>query len=124
MKKAVLFVGLLFLSLSNFAQDKASLIGKWTFKDVLEKESLEADELKMVMTMFKDLSLEFKETDVVLSMMGKSEAAPWSFDPKDTKIINTTSKTGKQSQITISKFDAKEMVITIGRVGPFVMSKS
>jgi len=124
MKKTLLIIGLLFLSLSNFAQDKNTILGKWTFKDAHGKESMEADELKMVMTMFKDLSLEFKETEVVLTMMGKSEPAPWSFSENDNKIINTTSKTGKQAQMIISKFDEKEMVITIGRAGPFVMSKS
>ena len=124
MKKTILIIGLLFLSISNFAQDKNTIMGKWTFKDAQNKESMEADELKMVMTMFKDLSLEFKETEVVLTMMGKSEPAPWSFSESDNKIINTTSKTGKQTQMIISKFDEKEMVITIGRAGPFVMSKS
>lgn len=124
MKKTVLIIGLLFLSLSNFAQDKNTIIGKWTFKDAHDKESMEADELKMVMTMFKDLSLEFKETEVVLTLMGKSEPAQWSFSEADPKIIDTVSKTGKKAQLTITKFDEKEMVITIGRAGPFVMSKS
>jgi hypothetical protein len=124
MKKTVLIIGLLFLSLSNFAQDKNTILGKWTFKDAHDKESMEADELKMVMTMFKDLSLEFKESEVVLTMMGKSEPAQWSFSETDTKIIDTVSKTGKKAQLTIAKFDEKEMVITIGRAGPFVMSKS
>lgn len=124
MKKTLLIIGLLFLSLSNFAQDKTTILGKWTFKDVHEKESLEAEELKMVTTMFKDLSLEFKETELVLTLMGKSEPAQWSFSEADTKIIDTVSKTGKKAQLTISKFDEKEMVITIGRAGPFVMSKS
>ena len=50
MKKAVLIIGLLFISLSNFAQDKNTILGKWTFKDAHDKESMEADELKMVMT--------------------------------------------------------------------------
>lgn len=124
MKKTVLIIGLLFLSISNFAQDKNSIMGKWTFKDVQDKESMEADELKMVTTMFKDLGLEFKETELVLTMMGKSEPAEWSFSENDTKIINTISQKGKKAQLTISKFDEKEMVITIGRAGPFVMSKS
>lgn len=124
MKKTLLIIGLLFLSLSNFAQDKTTILGKWTFKDAHGKESMEADELKMVMTMFKDLSLEFKETEVVLTLMGKSEPAQWSFSETDTKIIDTVSKTGKKAQLTITKFDEKEMVITIGRAGPFVMSKS
>lgn len=124
MKKTVLIIGLFFLSLSNFAQDKNTILGKWTFKDAHDKESMEADELKMVMTMFKDLSLEFKATEVVLTMMGKSEPAQWSFSETDTKIIDTVSKTGKKAQMTITKFDEKEMVITIGRAGPFVMSKS
>ncbi len=124
MKKTILVIGLLFLSLSNFAQDKNTIMGKWTFKDVQNKESMEADELKMVMTMFKDLGLEFKETELVLTMMGKSEPAEWSFSENDTKIINTVSKTGKKAQLIIAKFEEKEMVITIGRAGPFVMSKS
>ncbi len=123
MKKTILVIGLLFLSISNFAQDKNTIMGKWTFKDVQNKESMEADELKMVMTMFKDLGLEFKETELVLTMMGKSEPAEWSFSEDDTKIINTVSKTGKKAQLIIAKFEEKEMVITIGRAGPFVMSK-
>lgn len=124
MKKAILIIGLLFLSLSNFAQDKNTILGKWTFKDVQNKESMEADELEMVMTMFKDLGLEFKETELVLTMMGKSEPAEWSFSEDDTKIINTVSKTGSKAKLIIDRFDEKEMVITIGRAGPFVMSKS
>ena len=124
MKKTILIIGLLFLSISNYAQDKNTIIGKWTFKDAQNKESMEADELEMVMTMFKDLGLEFKETELVLTMMGKSEPAEWSFSENDTKIINTVSKTGKKAQLIITKFDEKEMVITIGRAGPFVMSKS
>lgn len=124
MKKIVLLIGLLFISFSGFSQDNNSILGKWTFKDVDQKETLEAEEIKMVSEMFKDFSLEFKEKQVVLTMMGKSEPAQWSFSEKDNKIINTVSKTGKKADLIITKFEEKEMVIKVGKAGPFVMSKS
>lgn len=124
MKKAIVFLCLFFVSISNFAQDKTTILGKWNFKEAYGKESMDAEELKMVTTMFKDFGLEFKESEVVLTMMGKSEAAQWNFSEKDTKIINTVSKTGKKADLVIAKFDEKEMVITVGRAGPFVLTKA
>jgi hypothetical protein len=73
--------------------------------------------------MFKDFTLDFKEKEVILTLMGKSEAAQWSFDESDPKIINTVSKTGKKAKLVIIKFDEKEMVIELGKT-PFILSKS
>ncbi|MCZ8089748.1 hypothetical protein [Flavobacterium sp.] len=123
MKKTILIIGLLFLSISNFAQDKNTILGKWTYKDVYQKESQEQENLEITMMMFKDFTLDFKEKEVILTLMGKSEAAQWSFDESDPKIINTVSKTGKKAKLVIIKFDEKEMVIELGKT-PFILSKS
>lgn len=123
MKKTILIIGLLLLSISNFAQDKNTILGKWTYKDVYQKENLEQENLEMTMMMFKDFTLDFKEKEVILTLMGKSEPAQWSFDESDPKIINTVSKTGKKAKLVIIKFDEKEMVIELGKT-PFILSKS
>lgn len=123
MKKTILIIGLLFLSISNFAQDKNTILGKWTYKDVYQKENIEQENLEMTMMMFKDFTLDFKEKEVILTLMGKSEPAQWSFDESDPKIINTVSKTGKKAKLFIIKLDEKEMVIELGKT-PFILSKS
>ncbi|MES2747694.1 MAG: hypothetical protein V4648_04915 [Bacteroidota bacterium] len=122
--KNLVAVALFFISFSGFAQDKATIMGKWSYKDAFGKETMDAEDLKMVTTMFKDLSLEFKESEVLLTMMGKTEPAQWSFSEKDPNIITVVSKTGKNSQMVITKLDEKELIISIGRAGPFIMTKS
>lgn len=123
MKKTVLIISLLFISLSNFAQDKNTILGKWTYKDVYQKETLEQENLEVTMMMFKDFTLDFKEKEVILTLMGKSEPAQWSFDESDPKIINTISKTGKKAKLIIIKLDDKELVIEMGKT-PFILSKT
>ncbi len=122
--KNLVVIALFFISFSGLAQDKAAIMGKWSYKDASGKETMDAEELKMVTTMFKDLSLEFKENEVLLTMMGKTEPAQWSFSEKDPNIITVVSKTGKNSQMVITKLDEKELIISIGRAGPFIMTKS
>ena len=124
MKNLVVLVGLFFISFSGFAQDKTAIMGKWTFKDAYAKDTMSAEDLKMVTTMFKDLRLEFKDNEVLLTMMGKTEPAQWSFSEKDPKIITVVSKTGKNSQLVITKLDEKELIVSFGKAGPFILTKS
>lgn len=121
--KNIIVTLVLFISLSNFAQDKKAILGKWTYKEIYGKENLEKEELEMTEMMFKEFSLDFKESEVVLSLMGKSEPAQWSFDETDPKIINTVSKKGKNAKLKIIKLDDKELVIELGQTA-FVLSKS
>lgn len=123
MKNIIVTICVLFISFSNFAQDKKAILGKWTYKEIYEKEKLEKEELEMTEMMFKGFSLDFKEKEVVLSLMGKSEPAQWSFDESDPKIINTVSKSGKKAKLKIIKLDDKELIIELGGAA-FVLAKS
>lgn len=123
MKKALGFIGLLLISFSGFAQDKTALLGKWSFKEVYEKETMEAEKAARVATMFAGMSMEFKENDALLDMMGKTESAAWQFSEKDPKTIVVTSKTGKVTEMNIIKLTEKELVLTFGKVATFVLDR-
>lgn len=123
MKHFIVTICFLFISLSGLAQEKKSIIGKWTYKEIYEKEKLEKENLEMTEMMFKDFSLDFKENELTLTLMGKSEPAQWSFDAADSNIINTISKTGKKAKLVIIKMDEKELIIELGKT-PFVLLKS
>ncbi|MFC4816409.1 MULTISPECIES: hypothetical protein [unclassified Flavobacterium] len=123
MKNIIVTICILFFSLSSLAQEKKAIIGKWTYKEIYEKEKQEEENLAMTEMMFKGFSLDFKESEMILTLMGKSEAAQWSFDADNSNIINTVSKTGKKAKLVIIKLDESELVIELGNT-PFVLSKS
>lgn len=122
MKNIIAIICFLFISLSSLAQEKKAILGKWTYKDVYEKEKMDKQELEMTAMMFNGFSLDFKENELVLTLMGKVEPAQWSFDELDPNIINTISKTGKKVQLVILKQEEKELVIVLGKT-PFVLTR-
>lgn len=124
MKKALLIIGFLLITLTGFAQEKQALLGKWMFREVYQKENIEAEKAARLTTMFTDMMMEIKDNEALLTMIGRTESAQWSFSEKNPKIINVVSKTGKTTEMEIIKLDAKELVITFGKAGALVLVKA
>lgn len=121
MKNTLALIGLLFIGFSGLAQDKTPLLGKWVFREVYEKENVEAEKREGLTAMFADVKLEFGEKEALLTMMGRTETAQWQFSEADPKFILVTSKTGKVTQMELIKLDEKELVITFGKAGTLVL---
>lgn len=124
MKKATVVIAFLLVSMINFAQETNTLIGKWTFKEPYEVEKFEAEELKMVNEMFKNLTLDITAKEITISLFGKSEKSEYTITKDKPNVIQLTSKTGKSVEVEIIKKDEKQIVVKIGKVGPFVLEKA
>lgn len=123
MKNILIWVAVLLIGFSGLAQDKKPLLGKWKFKEVYQKDTIEPEKAERLTTMFTDMSLEINESEALLTAIGRTESAQWHFSETDPKIINVVSKTGKVTEMKIIKIDDKELVATFGKAGTFVFSK-
>ncbi|MEN9337338.1 MAG: hypothetical protein RLZZ500_2325 [Bacteroidota bacterium] len=124
MKKATVVIAFLLVSMINFAQETNTLIGKWMFKEPYEIEKFEAEELKMVNEMFKNLMLEITAKEITISLFGKSEKSEYVIPKDKPNVIQLTSTTGKSVEVEIIKKEEKQIVVKIGRAGPFVLVKA
>ena len=124
MKKATVVIAFLLVSMINFAQETNTLIGKWTFKEPYEVEKFEAEELKMVNEMFKNLTLDITAKEITISLFGKSEKSEYTIPKDKPNVIQLTSKTGQSVEVEILKKEEKQIVVKIGRAGPFVLVKA
>ena len=78
----------------------------------------------MVNEMFKNLSLEITAKEISISLFGKSEKSEYTIPKDKPNVIQLTSKTGQSVEVEIIKKEEKQIVVKIGRAGPFVLVKA
>jgi hypothetical protein len=109
-----LYFTLLFLmiSLISNAQTETELIGKWTYKEVYEKEKLDEKSLKMVDMMFNDFTITFlEESKYHFSGMGKEENGTWTLKKKKIKAV---SDKGKEGEFEIIELTTSTLIVKMG----------
>jgi hypothetical protein len=124
MRKLLLLVAILLAGPLAISQNAKQIIGKWVFADILEKEKLDAQSIELTTKFFKDFTLNFREDGTTtLVMLKKAEDGSYEFDKTDDKKLNVTSKNGKVNTLTIVKLDDKQLAISMGDAGAFLMNK-
>ena len=113
-KRTSLFLLLLSLHFAAFSQTETSLIGKWIFKDVANKEKIEATNLNMLNQMFGSFALDLKSDHHFKIVMGREQEGTWSYSEADKK-LTLTPGTGNASVVTVNLTDANTMEFTFDK---------
>jgi len=111
MKNYLLLCVLCALSLAAFGQNKASLIGTWKFKDLMNetKKQFDDETYKEAMKGFNSLAYKFLANGDYISVSNNnSEMANWTYDGK-SKTITIKSKKENPYTLKIVEFSKKEM---------------
>lgn len=115
MKKVILVIIAILAFQFGQAQSIDSLYGKWHFDGIYIPQGAKVDsaKLKMAMTMFKSMALEFKRNDTaVLSLFDKDEPAPFTYD-KNKRTFTLKTQKGKETTIEIIKYTPKRMAVVM-----------
>ncbi len=121
--KTLLIALMCAFSVSSFAQiDPGLLIGKWNYKDIYEKEKLEAESIKMLEMFFKDLSFQFDKSGAYkMTLMGGAEQGEW--EAKDDITLALTSDKGQVTEMQVVNLTDDELSVKLEK-GAFVLEKA
>lgn len=98
------------------------IIGTWKYKEVYEKEKLDAESLKMVTMFFSDTRFQFMaDGQFDALMMEKEGKGTWQLS-EETKMITLSSAEEGEVMIEIITLSAAELVIKFGR-GAFILGR-
>lgn len=123
--KKITFIALFVLSaISASAQNSKLIVGKWAYSDLYDKSTIDEEGQMMATMLFKEMTVSFGADNVIsLTMRKKPEPGKYSFDPKDDKIINAVSDTGKKITLTIIKLTENELIVTLDKMGSMIFKK-
>jgi len=122
-KAKLLFLILLFLNTSLNSQTTDSLIGKWKFKDIYNSEKIDSASLKMLRSMFADITLYFKANKHYKAFMFKKEEGDWNYDGSLSKLTMVANK-GTQSQLEIIGLTSNTLIMSIGKDKSFILERT
>lgn len=124
MKKKLVFVFFLVVLSTNLnAQNTSLLIGKWVFKDVLDKSRMNKEGLKMLNTEFiNKMTFDFVENGKFIAYaMGENMTGTWMLSKDATKIILKTSEK-ETYELLILELSKNRLGLKLG-LGRFLMVK-
>lgn len=113
---------LLATSLSMFGQlNTGYLAGKWKYKDVYEKEKVDAKGLKMLLMFFGEMTIQFDKNGLYKALiMGKEEQGKWTNETNKT--ISLASDKGKVTSMEVIELTEGLLTFKLGK-SAFIMSK-
>lgn len=118
-----LFLISLIISLSVKSQTTDSLIGKWKFKEIYNVEKIDSASLKMLRSMFANMTMYFKADKHYKVFMFKTEEGDWNYDESSGKLTMIANK-GTQSQLEILKLTGNTLTASIGKDKSFILEKT
>ncbi|MRG44073.1 hypothetical protein GFS24_03060 [Chitinophaga sp. SYP-B3965] len=122
-KRTSLFLLLLSLHFTAFCQTESSLMGKWIFKDVSNKEKMDAASLNMLTQIFGSFSVDLKSDHHFKIVMGKEQEGTWSYSEADKK-LTLTPNTGNASVVTVNQPDANTMEFAFDKNKALLLQKT
>lgn len=93
--KGLMIVVFLFLAgtVTGFSQTQKDLVGKWKFKQIVEKADAAVKPNNVVKDILQDLSIDFSTVYYALNIMDQTENGAWKLNGKK---IDFTSQQGKK----------------------------
>jgi hypothetical protein len=122
-KRTTLLLLVLSLHCVVFSQTETSFIGKWIFKDVADKEKIDATSLGMLKQFFGNFSIYLKSNHHFKMMMMKQQEGTWSYSEADNKLA-LTDNNGKVSNMTVVLRDTNTMVFSFEKDKSLVLEKT
>ncbi len=114
MNLKLILASLLFAITFNLNAQSDKLVGKWKYKDVHEKEKIDAQGLQMLEMFFGEMTLYFdSKGNHKVFMMGKIEEGKYNLSD-DGKTIQLLSNKGAGEEIELVEISDKELIIKMG----------
>lgn len=111
------------LSLSVKAQKTDSLIGKWKYVDVFNKQRYDTATLKIANEYFGSMTLYFKANNHYKAfVMNNIDEGIWSLNEATSK-VRLTSYKGHSNESQILGLNADKLILTMGE-GSFIMART
>jgi len=121
MRKILVITFMLFTSLNVQSQNSNLIIGKWVFKEALNKEVDELGRKTLNEQVINKMTYEFKSNGVFIWFaMGEKANGKWSLAKDQNSIFATIGK--EKMEFKIIKLTSTEMILKMG-LGEFLMSK-
>ncbi len=121
MRKILVITFILFVSLNAQSQNSKLILGKWIFKQALNKEVDELGRKTLNEQVINKMTYEFKSTgEFIWFAMGENANGKWSLAKDQNSIIAIVGK--DKMVIKIIKLSAGEMILKMG-LGEFLMKK-
>lgn len=123
-KRTTLFLLLLSFHFAAFSQIETSLMGKWIFKDVANKEKMDAASLDMLKQFFGSFSIDLNtDHHFKMMVMTKEEQGTWNYSEADKKLTLTPGK-GNPSSMTVSLRDTSTMEFGLDKSKVLLLQKA
>lgn len=120
MNLKLILIALLVILTFNLNAQSDELVGKWKYKDVYEKEKIDATGLQMLEMFFGKMTLYFdKEGNYKAFMMGKTEEGKYTLTDNN-KVIKFQSDKGTGEDMELVGVSDNELIVKIGK-GTFVL---
>ncbi len=121
MLKILVTTFILFISLNAQSQNSKLILGKWVFKEALNKEVDELGRKTLKEQIINKMTYEFKSNgEFILFAMGKNASGKWSLANDQKSIIAIVGK--EKIVIKIIKLTEDEMILKMG-LGEFLMKR-
>lgn len=121
MRKILIITFILFVSLNAQSQNSKLILGKWIFKQALNKEVDELGRKTLNEQVINKMTYEFKSNgEFIWFAMGENAKGKWSLAKDQNSIIAIIGK--DKMVIKIIKLSAGEMILKMG-LGEFLMNK-
>jgi hypothetical protein len=118
----IFFSCIIFVAAGN-AQTSKSVLGKWTFFDIGNKEGLDSAKLKSLKKVFKQMSFHFRSNGSYKNdLAGFSEEGRWAFNEKANTITMTASK-GSIKDMQVLNVTADKMSVTVDEMS-FILART
>jgi hypothetical protein len=121
MRKILVFTFILFISLNAQSQNSKLVLGKWIFKEALNKEVDELGRKTLKEQVINKMTYEFKNNgEFIWFAMGENANGKWSLSKDQNSIIAIVGK--DKMVIKIIKLTEGEMILKMG-LGEFLMKR-
>ncbi len=121
MRKILVVTFILFISLCVQSQNSKLVIGKWVFKEALNREVDELGRKSLNEEVINKMTYEFKSNGVFIWFaMGQNANGKWSLTKDQNSIIATVGE--DRMELKIIKLTASEMILKMG-LGEFLMKR-
>jgi hypothetical protein len=121
MKKNLIIIFIFFITLNAQSQNSKLILGKWIFKEALNKEVDELGRKTLNEQVINKMTYEFKSNgEFIWFVMGKKANGKWSLAKDSTSIIAIVEK--EKIVIKIIKLTSDEMILKMG-LGEFLMKR-
>ncbi|WP_203293573.1 lipocalin-like domain-containing protein [Luteirhabdus pelagi] len=122
MKKIIILISFLFISINSIAQEPDLIVGNWVFSEALN-ENIAPEQLAYIKAeIIGKWNLNFKsDGKFETSMMGEKTSGTWIFDA-DSKTIAVSGVEGGPLEFKILKSTQDELALKLG-LGEFLLRR-